>query len=116
MPTKTARWSAYITLPSQDGKPGKQHTLGAFDTAEEAARAWDEEAKKMYAQPVLNYMADGVTVNSGRFTGHSRCVVWEGGREGGGRGGGEGRKRESTTGHFIFILFSCTHPHVSNIF
>ena len=36
----------------------KQH-LGRFDDEEEAAQAYDEKAKQLYADPTLNFRPDG---------------------------------------------------------
>ncbi len=38
---------------------GRQRRLGSFATQEEAARAYDAEATKLRATPVLNFMPDG---------------------------------------------------------
>jgi hypothetical protein len=46
-------WFAQISFQRQ------QRRLGAFDTEEAAARAYDEEAKRLWTNPVLNFLPDG---------------------------------------------------------
>ena len=38
---------------------GSQHYLGFFDTEEEAARIYDEKAKRVHVNPILNFLPDG---------------------------------------------------------
>ena len=47
------RWVTQIKLNGQ----GKR--LGAFDTEEAAARAYDERARKGFVNPILNFLPDG---------------------------------------------------------
>jgi hypothetical protein len=47
------RWEARIRCG------GRQQHLGRFNTAEEAAKAYDEEAKRRWTNPILNFLPDG---------------------------------------------------------
>lgn len=48
--TRSGRWQAQL-----DSRKARRY-LGAYDTAEEAARAWDEAAKELYGEfAVLNF-------------------------------------------------------------
>jgi hypothetical protein len=47
------RWRARIYLH------GHQHELGFFDDEELAAQAYDEAAKQVLPDPVLNFLPDG---------------------------------------------------------
>jgi hypothetical protein len=46
---KRKRWAAYINYG------GKQHKLGTFDTKQEAALAYDREARQCGEEKPLNY-------------------------------------------------------------
>jgi hypothetical protein len=48
-----SKWAAAISV---DGR--KRH-IGNFDTAEAAAKAYDEEAKRLWTNPNLNFLPDG---------------------------------------------------------
>lgn len=50
---KSGRWVARI------GENGQCKHLGRFDTEEAAARAYDERAKMVHVNPVLNFLPDG---------------------------------------------------------
>ena len=50
---RIGKWQAYISAG------GKQQTLGRFDTEEAAARAYDEKAKEVHIDPVLDFLPDG---------------------------------------------------------
>jgi hypothetical protein len=38
---------------------GSQQRLGCFDNEEAAARAYDEKAKQVFVNPILNFLPDG---------------------------------------------------------
>lgn len=50
---KSGRWQAWMSFQ------GKGRSLGTFDAEEGAARASDAEAKRLWVNPVLNFLPDG---------------------------------------------------------
>lgn len=51
--SKGTKWCAYIHLN------GRKKYLGTFDSAEEAARAYDATAQRLCHKPILNLLPDG---------------------------------------------------------
>jgi hypothetical protein len=48
-----SKWRAFIDFQ------GQRRYLGSFGTEEEAARAYDKKAKRLWANPILNFLPDG---------------------------------------------------------
>ena len=99
---------------------GQIQVLGPYDTEEGAARAYDEKAKQLHANPILNFLPDG-SINPDRrkhtrttpaairspggtavpLTPQARAGRYlqeeeTGGQAGGGGGGGGGRSSSSS--------------------
>ena len=50
---KGGRWEVSIRAS------GRKQYIGTHDTEEEAARAYDEKAKQLHNNPILNFLPDG---------------------------------------------------------
>jgi hypothetical protein len=59
--TASGKWVASIN------HSGKSHYLGTFDTEEAAAKAYDEAARRLRTNPILNFLPDG-SLNPDRKT------------------------------------------------
>ena len=50
---RKGRWAAYTYAD------GRSKYVGIFDDEEEAARAYDDKAKQVFINPVLNFLPNG---------------------------------------------------------